>query len=333
MEQLDFFNNLEQNKPICPICGNTFEKYKRKKYCSKSCINKKHYEKNRDILLKKKREYYKNNKQIHLPKCKSWKKCLVCGNSFENNNKQIYCSKLCRLKDWKIKNLEKIKESKRIYRIKNRERYREHARKFYHKNRDKLLLKNKQYHIDNKEKIQKRKKQTNKIYKQKNKEKIEKQRLEYRKKNRKRLCENQKEYYRKNKKFILGRERVYAKNNRDKINSYAKEKYNKDVSFKIAQNIRTRMRKALKTQKTLKRNKTVNLIGCSFHFLKTHIEKQFKEGMTWENHGNNGWHIDHIIPCASFDLTDPEQQKKCFHYTNLQPLWASENISKGAKIL
>ena len=54
--------------------------------------------------------------------------------------------------------------------------------------------------------------------------------------------------------------------------------------------------------------------------------------MTWENHGRYGWHIDHIMPCSSFDLTDPEQQKKCFHYTNLQPLWAHENMSKGAKI-
>jgi hypothetical protein len=53
--------------------------------------------------------------------------------------------------------------------------------------------------------------------------------------------------------------------------------------------------------------------------------------MTWENHGRYGWHIDHIRPCASFDLADPEQQRKCFHYTNLQPLWASENMRKGDK--
>ncbi len=66
---------------------------------------------------------------------------------------------------------------------------------------------------------------------------------------------------------------------------------------------------------------------------REHLEKQFKEGMTWENHGLYGWHIDHIIPCASFDLTDLEQQKKCFHYTNLQPLWAKENLIKGVKIL
>jgi hypothetical protein len=61
-----------------------------------------------------------------------------------------------------------------------------------------------------------------------------------------------------------------------------------------------------------------------------HLQKQFKEGMTKENHGL--WHIDHIRPISSFDLTKPEQQIKCFHYTNLQPLWAKENLSKGSKI-
>jgi hypothetical protein len=55
------------------------------------------------------------------------------------------------------------------------------------------------------------------------------------------------------------------------------------------------------------------------------------EGMTWNNNTGNGWHIDHIIPCAAFDLTKSEEQKKCFHYTNLRPMWASENISKSSK--
>ena len=82
-----------------------------------------------------------------------------------------------------------------------------------------------------------------------------------------------------------------------------------------------------------KSDSTMNLLGCTIQEAREYLEKQFKEGMTWENHGHETWHIDHIIPCASFDLTDPEQQKKCFHYTNLQPLWAKENMSKGAKIL
>ena len=78
---------------------------------------------------------------------------------------------------------------------------------------------------------------------------------------------------------------------------------------------------------------TLDLLGCSVEELWIHLEKQFTAGMTRENHGRNGWHIDHIIPCASFDLSDPEQQSQCFHYTNLQPLWAEDNIKKGNKII
>lgn len=73
------------------------------------------------------------------------------------------------------------------------------------------------------------------------------------------------------------------------------------------------------------------LVGCSTRALRKYIESKFKGGMTWENRGMFGWHIDHIKPCASFNLSDPEQQKECFHYTNLQPLWWWENLAKGAK--
>jgi hypothetical protein len=77
-----------------------------------------------------------------------------------------------------------------------------------------------------------------------------------------------------------------------------------------------------------------NLTGIkSKDFLKKHLEQQFKEGMTWENYGTMGWHIDHINPCSSFDLTLQEERKKCFHYTNLQPLWWWENTSKGNRII
>jgi hypothetical protein len=73
------------------------------------------------------------------------------------------------------------------------------------------------------------------------------------------------------------------------------------------------------------------LIGCSINELRAHLEAKFKEGMSWENYGK--WHIDHIIPCSAFNLTDIQQQQECFNYKNLQPLWAKENWSKGNKIL
>jgi hypothetical protein len=68
-------------------------------------------------------------------------------------------------------------------------------------------------------------------------------------------------------------------------------------------------------------------LGCTVAELHSHLESQFTEGMNWGNQGANGWHIDHRKPCASFDLTDPEQQLMCFHYTNLQPMWATSDIA------
>ena len=90
-----------------------------------------------------------------------------------------------------------------------------------------------------------------------------------------------------------------------------------------------RLRKSL--GKNLKRNSkaqsTKDLLGCSIDYFKSYIESKFTSGMTWENYGYNGWHLDHIKPCSSFDLTDIDQQKICFHYTNLQPLWATTQIA------
>lgn len=76
-----------------------------------------------------------------------------------------------------------------------------------------------------------------------------------------------------------------------------------------------------------KTGKTMELTSCSKEDHIKHLESQFTDGMTWENYGK--WHIDHIRPCSSFNLEDPEEQKKCFHWTNLQPLWAIDNLKKG----
>lgn len=111
------------------------------------------------------------------------------------------------------------------------------------------------------------------------------------------------------------------------------QRYKTDPNFKLQFLLRQRIRKALKMGSGSKSLSTPELIGCSVVELKTYLESKFKEGMTWENHGVNGWHIDHIKPCASFDLTDPAQQKTCFHFTNQQPLWALDNLSKGCKIV
>jgi hypothetical protein len=101
-------------------------------------------------------------------------------------------------------------------------------------------------------------------------------------------------------------------------------------SYRIRQNLAARVREALKD--LWKGGNTVQLLGCSTEQLKSHLESKFSPGMSWENYGRFGWHIDHVVPCSRFDFTEVMEQKKCFNYKNLQPLWWRENLMKGAKI-
>lgn len=106
-----------------------------------------------------------------------------------------------------------------------------------------------------------------------------------------------------------------------------KQKRKTNPLFVLACRERLRIWEALKGKR--KKERSVGLIGCSYEHLKIHIESLFVDGMGWHNMGE--WHIDHIRPLASFDLSDTEQQKLAFHYTNQQPLWAADNLKKGAK--
>jgi hypothetical protein len=142
----------------------------------------------------------------------------------------------------------------------------------------------------------------------------------YRKKNRKKINQKTKEWYYKNKDRVRAKQRIYEREGA----------YRNSLHFKIKDNIRKRICEVLKRDGGKKTQRTMKLVGCTVEELKQHIEKQFKPGMSWEQ--RNSFHIDHIIPCASFDLTKLSQQKKCFHYTNLQPLYPIENIKKGAKL-
>ena len=103
----------------------------------------------------------------------------------------------------------------------------------------------------------------------------------------------------------------------------------KNINTRIATYMRTRLRLAMIAQITWKKGKTLELLGCSIPELKIHLEKQFKNGMNWDNYGK--WHIDHIIPLSKFDLFNIKEQKKACYYTNLQPLWAKDNLKKGNK--
>jgi len=102
-------------------------------------------------------------------------------------------------------------------------------------------------------------------------------------------------------------------------------------NFRILKSLRARLLQALNDN--VKKKHTIQFIGCSVKELKSYLESKFNNGMSWENYGRKGWHIDHIIPCAKFDLSKLEEQEKCFHYTNLQPLWWYENCLKGDSII
>lgn len=118
----------------------------------------------------------------------------------------------------------------------------------------------------------------------------------------------------------------YKINNRNKINEWSRN-YEPSLNSKISTKLSVRIRAAIKYNNSKKFASTNKLLGCTIPFFKEYIESKFTKGMSWENHGEYGWHFDHIIPCASFDLSDPEQQKLCFHYTNYQPLWATTEIA------
>jgi len=117
----------------------------------------------------------------------------------------------------------------------------------------------------------------------------------------------------------------------EKVIAYNKKKYHTDSYYKLKTTLRNRVGKVLREAKVKKNHKSMDLIGASPSFVMGYLEAKFTEGMTWENHGE--WHIDHVQPCCSFDLTSEEEQKKCFHYSNLQPLWAKDNLAKGGKLI
>ena len=213
----------------------------------------------------------------------------------------------------------------------NKEKIFEYSKKYRSENKEKIRLSKKLYGINNKEKISKR----DKIYRKNNLEKITEYEKLYRKNNKEKIALKDKLYYQKNKETIAFSYKKYYSKNRKHIigRQIANEKirYKNDINYKLSVRIRKRMYGAIIGNQ--KAGSAVSDLGCSVEFLKQYLESKFQPGMSWENYGLYGWHIDHIIPLASFDLTDREQFLKACHYTNLQPLWAVDNLRKSDKIL
>jgi hypothetical protein len=236
------------------------------------------------------------------------KKCVVCNKEFFNvKHNALCCSGGCS---------KKLSE-KRV--IDKHDKILKYQKEYYNKNQKILLQKEKEKRDNNKE-----------IYSARSKAEYQKHKEQYKKYN--------DEYYKNNKQIMLDLNKKWVKENINYVNEYRAKYHAKrminDLNYHLRHNLSTRIADAVKQQNFKKTNCFIKLLGCNYSILKQHLEKQFKPGMSWSNYGNKnqGWHVDHIKPCASFDLIKEEEQRKCFHYTNLQPLWAKDNLKKGAKI-
>lgn len=144
-------------------------------------------------------------------------------------------------------------------------------------------------------------------------------------------------YYSDNKEKIYEKKKVWLEKNkahvRKRYNNYVKNRMSNDYMFKLCIRLRQRLQQFLKIREGSGKvnTRTIDMIGCSVNELKVHLENQFTEGMCWENYGNKGWHIDHIIPLSS--AKTKEEAIALNNYKNLQPLWAVDNLKKGKKLL
>ena len=228
-----------------------------------------------------------------------WCKDCVKAHTKKYRNENEHVLKLKKALDWEVN-----KEA----------RAKEHS-DYYWKNREKTLLKCKEYREKDPEKARARSKAY--YYSEQGK----KARQDYYEKNKPRISVHAREYAKKNIEKIRVRARVYR----------AKRKM-EDPQFALRVACSNRVLECLKKVGVKKDKNSFELIGCSPSFLYSYIESQFTDGMHWGNHTYFGWHVDHKTPITSFDLTDPEQQKKAFHWTNQWPLWWRPNLEKGDKV-
>jgi hypothetical protein len=158
--------------------------------------------------------------------------------------------------------------------------------------------------------------QDSKDYKARNRNLISDYNKIYKKENKEEISEYNQKYHEENKQVIQAR---HTKNNRERMKI--------DPCFKLAKTCRNRLRSALQNISL----RSLKLTDCTMEFLRDWLKSNFTSEMTFENHGSY-WHIDHVIPCSLFDLLNDDAIKHCFHWTNLQPLEARENLSKNNKI-
>lgn len=247
-----------------------------------------------------------NNRKC--PGCDEYKNTGCFGKDSSRKDGLHRLCKDCRKNEY-TKNRTAVLEKRKEYRKNNKEKIKLYKSEYYKENKKEVLKKNKKWIEENKD----RKKETDKIWN---------------KLNRKKKTKSGKKWSEGNIEKVRESRKKWRKNNPEWHKKYMKRRCSNDVGFRLKHNLRKRIWDALKGRS--KSNRTVVLIGCSVEFLVKYIERKFQKEMTWNNYGE--WHIDHIKPCISFDLIKEEEQRSCFHYSNLQPLWKLDNLRKGSKV-
>lgn len=141
------------------------------------------------------------------------------------------------------------------------------------------------------------------------------------------VCKRASQWQKVNREATRAASRKWDQKNKLRMNAYNRKKWQEDVQFRLRNNLRRRITKAIQR----KREPTLNYLGCSLEFYMDYLASNFDEKMSWENYGSY-WEIDHIIPLNEFNLLDPEQLEVAFHYSNTQPLTCSDNRSKGSSL-
>jgi len=231
-------------------------------------------------------------------------------------NLELHLEQFCKTKKSKDGHKSQCKACEKKYREENKENISERQKKYRQENKEEIKEYQKKYTKEKKEELS----EYNKKYREENKEKAK----NYRKEHEEDKRAYDKKYYQENKEKICEYQKKHREERKEEINEYFKNRRKMDEGYRILCCLRARLRYAL--QGNSKSASTMELAGCSMEFLIDYLEKTKVEGKDY-----SVGEIDHIRPCASFDLTDPVQQRECFHYTNLQLLTKEDNRKKGAK--
>lgn len=237
--------------------------------------------------------------------------CKKCAKQYDAINRD---ARIAYLREYQEKNKEVLREKQRVYQVKNKEV---------------MNAKSSAYYLANKDKCNEAKK----VWRDNNLEHCKERDKAYYDANRLRILEQKKEYAAKTVGLKSDYNKSYRVENWDRLRNnhtaYVKSRRATDSVFDISMRVRGLISVKIRTSGYTKKSKAQTILGCNWEFFKLHIEKQFSSGMSWEN--RKDWHIDHIMPMAT--ASTEEDVIRLNHYSNLRPMWAKDNLSKGAQIM